>query len=154
MVPTYISPLPTRAPRGYMSDPSNTLDHAGQARNFEPNFQQWQAQVQHQQQAQVQQHQWGPQAQQWGQQMQHPTWGASTGTHQWGPQCRPQQVQASPTQDRRGLASEEPSQAQHLRGGLSTAGAWLDNNSCPQRVSQAVLSPGQRFPAFAGQTAF
>ena len=91
----YISPLPTRAPRGYMSDPNHTLDHAGQARYFEPNFQQWQAQVQHQQQAQVQQYQWGPQAQQWGQQMQYPAWGASTGNQQWGPQCRPQQVQAS-----------------------------------------------------------
>ena len=83
-VPTYISPLPTRAPQGFIPDPRYTLDHAGQARHFEPNFQQWHAQVQ-QQQAQVQQQQWGPQAQQWGLQEQHPAWGNSTGTQQWGP---------------------------------------------------------------------
>ena len=56
MVPTYIPPLPTRAPQGFMPDPRYTLDHVGQAQYFEPNFQQWQVQVQHQQQAQVQQH--------------------------------------------------------------------------------------------------
>ena len=78
--PTYISPLPTRAPQGFIPDPRCTLDHAVQAQHFEPNFQQWHAQVQHQQ-AQVQQ--WGPQAQQWGLQAQHPAWGPSTGTQQY-----------------------------------------------------------------------
>ena len=43
---TYISPLPTRAPMGFLPGPRYTLDHAGQAQYFGPDFQQWQAQAQ------------------------------------------------------------------------------------------------------------
>ena len=63
--PTYISPLPTRAPMGFLPDPRYTIDHAGQAQYFGPDLQQWQAQAQVQlQQGQVQHLQWinNPQA--------------------------------------------------------------------------------------------
>ena len=39
--PAYIAPLQMRAPQGFLPDPRYTLDHAGQAHFFEPNFQQW-----------------------------------------------------------------------------------------------------------------
>ena len=146
--PAYSSPLSTRAPQGFLPDPRCTLDHAGQARFFEPSFQQWQAQMQHQQ-AQVHQ--------QWDLQAQHPEWGLNTSAQQWGLQFMPQQ--ASPTQDQRGLASEEPSQAQQtFFGDYQGPTGRQEHYSCPPHSTRSVdgqhsSSPGQLFPAFAGQAA-
>ena len=86
-----------------------------------------------------------------------PSVGPSTGTRQWGLQDMPQQ--ASPTQDRRSLVSEEPIQAQlNFFGGYQGPNARQEHYSCPPHSTQPVdgqhsSSPEQLFPAFAGQAA-